>query len=57
MPTLLLAGTEAVMYLDYGAFLGFLPIYAKNQRRRDWDRPRCAARPRHGGEADHRTPV
>jgi MFS family permease len=28
-PILLAAGIEAVMYLGYGAFLGFLPIYAK----------------------------
>jgi MFS transporter, DHA1 family, multidrug resistance protein len=28
-PILLAAGVEAVMYLGYGAFLGFLPIYAK----------------------------
>ena len=29
-PILVAAGIEAVMYLGYGAFLGFLPIYAKN---------------------------
>jgi MFS family permease len=29
-PILITAGIEAVMYLGYGAFLGFLPIYAKN---------------------------
>jgi MFS family permease len=29
-PILIAAGIEAVMYLGYGAFLGFLPIYAKN---------------------------
>jgi hypothetical protein len=29
-PIFLAAGIEAVMYLGYGAFLGFLPIYAKN---------------------------
>jgi MFS transporter, DHA1 family, multidrug resistance protein len=28
-PILITAGIEAVMYLGYGAFLGFLPIYAK----------------------------
>jgi MFS family permease len=28
-PILVAAGIEAVMYLGYGAFLGFLPIYAK----------------------------
>jgi MFS family permease len=28
-PIFLAAGIEAVMYLGYGAFLGFLPIYAK----------------------------
>src|SRR5213594_2240266 len=28
-PILIAAGIEAVMYLGYGAFLGFLPIYAK----------------------------
>src|SRR5712692_8505253 len=29
-PIFVAAGIEAVMYLGYGAFLGFLPIYAKN---------------------------
>ncbi len=29
-PILVAASIEAVMYLGYGAFLGFLPIYAKN---------------------------
>src|SRR6266571_4680756 len=29
-PILVAAGIEAVMYLGYGAFLGFLPIYARN---------------------------
>ena len=29
-PILIAAGIEAVMYLGYGAFLGFLPIYAKS---------------------------
>jgi MFS transporter, DHA1 family, multidrug resistance protein len=29
-PIFLAAGIEAIMYLGYGAFLGFLPIYAKN---------------------------
>jgi len=29
-PIFIAAGIEAVMYLGYGAFLGFLPIYAKN---------------------------
>lgn len=29
-PILVAAGIEAVMYLGYGAFLGFLPIYAKS---------------------------
>src|SRR5256712_2280723 len=29
LPILVAAGIEAVMYLGYGAFLGFLPIYAK----------------------------
>lgn len=29
-PILVAAGIEAVMYLGYGAFLGFLPIYGKN---------------------------
>ena len=29
-PILVAAAIEAVMYLGYGAFLGFLPIYAKN---------------------------
>jgi MFS family permease len=29
-PILIAAGIEAIMYLGYGAFLGFLPIYAKN---------------------------
>lgn len=28
-PILIAAGIEAMMYLGYGAFLGFLPIYAK----------------------------
>src|SRR5437899_7402785 len=28
-PILVAAGIEAVMYLGYGAFLGFLPLYAK----------------------------
>ncbi len=28
-PILVAAGIEAVMYLGYGAFIGFLPIYAK----------------------------
>src|SRR5438445_744874 len=28
-PILIAAGIEAIMYLGYGAFLGFLPIYAK----------------------------
>jgi MFS family permease len=28
-PILITAGIEAVMYLGYGAFLGFLPLYAK----------------------------
>ena len=28
-PILIAAGIEAVMYLGYGAFLGFLPLYAK----------------------------
>src|SRR5204863_3456060 len=28
-PIFVAAGIEAVMYLGYGAFLGFLPIYAK----------------------------
>src|SRR5262249_47338224 len=28
-PIFLAAGIEAVMYLGYGAFLGFLPVYAK----------------------------
>ena len=29
-PIFLAAGIEAVMYLGYGAFLGFLPIYGRN---------------------------
>lgn len=29
-PIFIAAGIEAVMYLGYGAFLGFLPIYAKD---------------------------
>ncbi len=29
-PIFVAAGIEAVMYLGYGAFLGFLPIYARN---------------------------
>jgi DHA1 family multidrug resistance protein-like MFS transporter len=29
-PILIAASIEAVMYVGYGAFLGFLPIYAKN---------------------------
>ena len=29
-PILLAGGIEAIMYIGYGAFLGFLPIYAKN---------------------------
>src|SRR5258708_11612097 len=29
-PILVAASIEAVMYLGYGAFLGFLPIYARN---------------------------
>lgn len=29
-PILVAAGIEAVMYLGYGAFLGFLPIYARS---------------------------
>src|SRR5205807_1233866 len=29
-PIIVAAGIEAVMYLGYGAFLGFLPIYAKH---------------------------
>jgi MFS family permease len=29
-PIFVAAGIEAAMYLGYGAFLGFLPIYAKN---------------------------
>jgi len=29
-PIFMAAGIEAVMYLGYGAFLGFLPIYAKS---------------------------
>ncbi len=29
-PIFVAAGIEAVMYLGYGAFLGFLPVYAKN---------------------------
>src|SRR6266704_1886267 len=29
-PILVAAGIEAVMYLGYGAFLGFLPIYARH---------------------------
>jgi MFS family permease len=29
-PVFVAAGIEAVMYLGYGAFLGFLPIYARN---------------------------
>src|SRR5262249_30881113 len=29
-PIFIAAGIEAAMYLGYGAFLGFLPIYAKN---------------------------
>src|SRR5437016_13506131 len=29
-PIFVAAGIEAVMYLGYGAFLGFLPIYAKH---------------------------
>ena len=30
-PIFVAAGIEAVMYLGYGAFLGFLPIYGKNE--------------------------
>lgn len=29
-PIFVAAGIEAIMYLGYGAFLGFLPLYAKN---------------------------
>jgi MFS family permease len=29
-PIFVAAGIEAIMYLGYGAFLGFLPIYARN---------------------------
>src|SRR5437899_3905531 len=34
-PIFVAAGIEAVMYLGYGAFLGFLPIYAKQAGRND----------------------
>lgn len=34
-PIYVAAGIEAVMYLGYGAFLGFLPIYAKTAGRND----------------------
>src|SRR5229473_3033778 len=34
-PIFVAAGIEAVMYVGYGAFLGFLPIYAKNVGRND----------------------
>jgi MFS family permease len=59
-PIFVAAGIEAIMYLGYGAFLGFLPIYAKSvrtQRRRDRDCSRRAAGPRYGVETDLRTSV
>lgn len=34
-PIFVAAGIEAIMYLGYGAFLGFLPLYAKNVGRND----------------------
>ncbi len=34
-PIFVAAGIEAVMYLGYGAFMGFLPIYARNVGRND----------------------
>ncbi|OAF07736.1 hypothetical protein AYJ54_16650 [Bradyrhizobium centrolobii] len=34
-PIFVAAGIEAIMYLGYGAFLGFLPLYAKHVGRND----------------------
>jgi MFS family permease len=34
-PIFIAAGIEAIMYLGYGAFLGFLPLYAKHVGRND----------------------
>ena len=57
-PIFVAAGIEAVMHLGYGAFLGFLPIYARKVGLNDAEIAIVlGAYTGRGGETDHRTGV